>query len=135
MWALITFLISCQAYLSALFLHLPQSKLNEFVFGFSYNSPLIVIQAVIVWLLFSKIRLHNKFINYVGASTLAVYLFHMHPDIKDLYYCYGHDLYANTPTSHAVSLIILFITVFAVAVFMDKLRIYLWSLFSRYIHV
>ena len=43
---------------------------------FAYIAPGQIISSVAVLILFSKIRIQSKFINYIAASALSVYLFH-----------------------------------------------------------
>ena len=43
---------------------------------FAYIAPGQIISSMAVLILFSKIRIQSKFINYIAASALSVYLFH-----------------------------------------------------------
>lgn len=101
--------------------------MQNIIFGFIYNNPLIVLQSVCIFMIFKKITINNTFINYCGSSALAVYLLHMHPDIKNIYYNYTQTLYSKPILVHIISLIFLFILTFVVSVLLDKIRIRLFE--------
>lgn len=46
-----------------------------------YCSPLLILNATIIFLLFSKLRIQSKYINCMAGSMFAVYLIHSHPVI------------------------------------------------------
>lgn len=47
-----------------------------FTFAFPYNSPGIVINSVLLFMLFMRMSFHSKTINYLASSSLAIYLLH-----------------------------------------------------------
>lgn len=44
--------------------------------SFPYSSPLIIIGAVMLFMILGKQHIQSRFINYVAASSLAIYLIH-----------------------------------------------------------
>ena len=56
--------------------------------AFRYNSPLLIMSAICVFIPFMRLEFYNKFINTLASSCLAIYLIHsanlfiQHP-IKD----------------------------------------------------
>lgn len=44
--------------------------------SFPYSSPLILIGAIMFFMIIGKQRIQSRFINYVAASSLAIYLIH-----------------------------------------------------------
>ena len=44
--------------------------------SFPYSSPLILVGAVMFFMIIGKQRIQSRFINYVAASSLAIYLIH-----------------------------------------------------------
>ena len=47
-----------------------------FKFFFQYNSIILVANAVLLFVLFMRMHFHNKAINYLASSCLAIYLIH-----------------------------------------------------------
>lgn len=43
-------------------------------FWYGYNNPLVIINACVVFLLFLKIQIESRTVNYVAISAFAVYL-------------------------------------------------------------
>lgn len=62
---------------------------NAFVFDkilrltFYYNSVGLILNAVLIFLLFCKIRISNTAINYVASSMFSVYIIHEQPLIRN----------------------------------------------------
>ena len=44
--------------------------------SFPYSSPLILVGAMMLFMLIGKLHIQSRFINYVAASSLAIYLIH-----------------------------------------------------------
>ena len=44
--------------------------------SFPYSSPMILIGAVMFFMIIGKQQIQSRFINYVAASSLAIYLIH-----------------------------------------------------------
>ena len=48
---------------------------------FPYNSPLLILNSLLVFLLFSKLKIQSHVVNVMALSTFAVYLIHCHPAV------------------------------------------------------
>lgn len=101
---------------------------KDHLFGFIYNNPLVIIQSIVIFLIFKNYNIRSKFINYCASSVLAIYLVHMHPDIKQLFYHYTTSLYDHAFIMQTILLIGLFAVIFVLSILLDKIRI---ALFNR----
>lgn len=119
-----TCLITIFPLLLMLFLHKDGSSImSGNLVGFIYNNPFVIVQSICIFLLFAKLSIQNKFINYCSSSVLAIYLLHMHPDVKMYYYDFTKSLYLHSTSYQYVALVGLFAFVFVIAVLLDKIRI------------
>jgi len=96
--------------------------------GLAYNNPLVIVQSVAIFLLFSTFHIQSRPINAVASSVLAVYLLHMHPDVKQWYYDYTWSLYGLSLPVHYGILSLLFAMAFAVAIAVDRIRLVTFQL-------
>ena len=48
---------------------------------FAYNSPLVLLSTVSLFLIFTTLRIQSRFINYAARSAFAAYLIHKSPQI------------------------------------------------------
>lgn len=89
-------------------MHLGQidSNLCKFISGrinmyrYLYNSPIVIIQSLSIFLLFGKLKIKNKFINKLSSVTLGIYLIHENDYIKYNLYRWigiytGNVIYGN----------------------------------------
>ena len=96
----------------------------------AYTNPIVILSSVFLLLAFSKLELRNGVINYIASSSLAAYLFHLHPVIFPFYKNYVLTIYDNHNGFFSVILILCFILlVFFISVVLDKLRKLVWDLF------
>ena len=49
--------------------------------AFPYCSPLLIFNALLVFLIFSRFKIQSHIINSLASSTFAVYLIHCHPAV------------------------------------------------------
>ncbi len=106
------------------------TKLPVGVIGYAYSSPLVILQAVFLFICFAKMKFHSKFVNWCASSSFAIFLIHMHPSIKEIgYYSFSRSLYNLPLLHHIIILISLIASVFFLSIFIDKFRIYISSLF------
>jgi len=96
---------------------------------YPYLSPLVIVGSVYFFLFFTKLSFHSKFINWIASSAFAVYLLHCDPLFLEPYFLtlirawyidysiLGFLFYTS----------ILIISVFCLAIFVDKIRILLWE--------
>lgn len=88
----------------------------------SYNSPFVILSAVSMLLLFTKLHFTNKVVNYLASSSLAIYLFqeggyNFYKKIKAMYVTEWHTV------SFILMIIVLFALSMLIPMFIDKLRL------------
>lgn len=102
---------------------------------FNYISPLVILASVTLLLLFQKIKFQNKIVNWIAASSFAVFLFHVAPATNMVFFkntCIYIYNYFNGPT--CIAGIFLFLTiVFCCAILLDQLRILVWRKLSGWV--
>lgn len=60
----------------------------------SYDSPLVIASSICLFLFFSNLKIkYNKWINFIGASTLAILLLHMSPGSN--YFKFHEQIFNN----------------------------------------
>lgn len=97
---------------------------------YTYTNPLIICMSVSLLLFFTKLKpIYNKLINWIASSCFAVYLLHANELILRPFF--GKNIY-NLYQSHYglifVSYLLFFLfTFFAVAILLDKIRLWLWN--------
>jgi len=92
-----------------------------------YSNPIVIISALLLFLYFAQLKLNNRFINWLGASSFAVYLLHCNPNVYELYL----NSVKTVVESHNNSGYIMALGViggwFLVAVLVDQLRMFIWN--------
>ncbi len=101
-----------------------QLQAQKLIFGLSYASPLVILQAIFLFLCFARFNITSRFINWCSSSCLAIFLIHMHPLIKGHYYNYVATLYNQPILIHLSLLILLFCVIFVGSILVDKIRIF-----------
>lgn len=92
--------------------------------AFDYAAPLVLLQAVFLFIFFTRLNFQSKFINWCASSCFAIFLIHMHPTIKFIgYYGFTKSLYDFPICQHIAMLTGLIITVFFCSILIDKIRI------------
>lgn len=96
----------------------------------SYTSPIVIALCASTLLLFSKLRIQSRLINWVAASSFAVYLLHLHFSIAIPYFrTTVRHIYATHDGVICLLLIFLFLLgVYVCAIVIDQVRIALWRL-------
>ena len=99
----------------------------------AYTSPLTLVASIFLFLYFSKLKLKSRFVNYVAASAFAVLL--THGEQSFFHTCYTNKVvqwYDSCSTSQFLLYTTLWIlTVFAVSILLDKVRILVWNAVKR----
>ena len=89
-----------------------------------YNSPLLIISAVLFFLLFTKVTIRNRFINTIGISCISVYILHTCAPIIGWFVEYDIYIFNNYPFLLYLLLMIGgCIGVFFIAILLDKIRL------------
>ena len=93
----------------------------------SYVSPINILAAVLLFLAFSRIKLQSAAVNWIGSSTLAVYLIHCNARLIGRYTGFVRELSEQHPTGlFIVSVVGFMLLVFVGSILIDKLRLLLW---------
>lgn len=104
---------------------IPFASNTLFRLTFPYNSIVLIINASLVFLIFSKIQIKSKFINWIAASILPVYLIHENMYSGRYLYDFISDMQIiKNPVIYISAIVLLAITVLLVCVFIDKLLSY-----------
>ena len=94
----------------------------------AYNGLFVLIASAMLFLSFKRLKLQSRTINYIAASSFAVYLFHMHPLMRSVYGSICNYLFVNYGTFAYIGLIIAFIiAIFFLSVAIDLTRRWLWN--------
>ena len=101
------------------------------ILTFPYCSPVLYINAILVFMIIGKLRFHSRFVNWVASSAFAVYLIHYHPIVLDNIIKIGTDyiqsLCNNIPNG-VIPLYFLFsLVVFCTCILIDKLFQPVWK--------
>ena len=109
-----------------------------FMFGkmYSYINPLVIIESLALFLLFTKFEFKNKAINFIAASTFAVFLLHTNPNIAKPYFApLINNVYQSYDGITCLSIIFaILVIIFFLAVITDQVRIWLGSCIWKKIH-
>lgn len=98
--------------------------------AYAYSNPLVMIGALYLLLFFSKLKMpYMKWVNWLGASSFAVYLFHSESTIRSQFFTpqvkYLYGTYSGV--SCILMLFIFLLFIFFVSVIVDQLRILSWN--------
>ena len=96
---------------------------------FAYNSPLVIIASVAVFLFFTTIRLRSRLVNYVAISSFAAYLLHANYFfVEEVYVPLLKDWFAaGTFLVFSLKAAVFICALFVIAVLIDKIRIWAWD--------
>lgn len=89
----------------------------------NYNSPLIILSSLLFFMLFTKMSFRNRFVNNIGTSCLAVYIFHTCTPIVNWFARYNVYIFNNF--SFPCYLLLMLggcLGIFVVAILLDKIR-------------
>ena len=99
---------------------------------YAYNSPLVILASVAVFLLFTKFQFKSRIVNYIAVSSFAVFLFHAnHFFIDEVYVAWLKKWFAlDGIVLFSVKTILLVLSCFCCAIIIDKIRIFIWNKIS-----
>lgn len=95
----------------------------------SYASPFIVVGALALTMYFTTLHLpHNRWINFVAASSFAAYLLHSAPSVMVHFLNSVRSVYASSPGLLALLTIALLLAIYYMAALvLDQARIAVWN--------
>lgn len=92
-----------------------------------YSNPIVIISALLLFLYFAQLKLNNRFINWLGASSFAVYLLHCSPNMYELYLNSIKSVVVSHNNSGYIIALGVIVCWFVVAVLVDQLRVFIWN--------
>ena len=93
-----------------------------------YVCPTTILAALYLFLAFTKISIRNRFINFCGASSFAVFLLHTHPEVMSHFRTLFRDLHAElSPLPFWGCTLLILIGIFGAAILIDQIRIFAWK--------
>lgn len=101
---------------------------------FNYVNPLVIIGAVALLKTFAGIKAkHNRYINWVAASSFAVFLVHCNPNIGTPYFKpfmqQIYNDYSGIVCFAAFTFVC--IAIYLISILLDQPRKWLWRIISR----
>lgn len=92
---------------------------------FTYDNPLVILSSVLLLLAFHKLRFQNKAVNWIAASSFAVFLLHTNPNLCVPYFIpLMNNLYADYSGVMVLLTMLFFLAlIFMIAVLFDQVRI------------
>ena len=102
--------------------------------SFPYSSPFILVGAVLIFMIIGKQQIQSRFINYVAASSLAIYLIHgSRPYLPELHGVVCGYLQGIMGSNMLLlgSYIIYTLIVITACVCIDKCLTPIWSIINR----
>lgn len=108
---------------------------HGFQFFFEYNSPLLIFNAILFFILFAKIQITNKKINYLASSVFAIYIITNTPVIiSRILTPLSQIIYDKTDylTLYLLALILISLATMLFAISFDKILSPLWNLGNRW---
>ena len=101
-------------------------------YTYVYNSPFLLIMSISIFCLFRNLSFKNRWINYMASSSLAIYLIHEHPLMREVIYVQPFmKLIHLNPYFLFVIVIAFAIIVSVTCMLMDKVRVFLFSLIDK----
>lgn len=102
--------------------------------SFWYCSPIIYINAILVFMIFGKLNFSSRCINYCASSVFAIYLIHCEPFVLNKVIAYGATAILNFTHAEDFSTLLLFgiyaLAIVVICISIDKLLTPLWRLVS-----
>lgn len=104
---------------------------------FNYTSPLVILASISLLLAFQKFKIQSGIINWVAASSFAVFLLHVSPSTNiTLFKASCQWIYSQYDNILCVGFLFVFLLfVFVLAILLDQIRIGIWRIISKWLFV
>lgn len=124
--------------INALVAYFGKIKSNQAVIDtvYQFSSPIIIFASLCLLLIFSKIKLrHNTFINWVAASSFAVFLIHCFPlFIRKIFWPIVEYYYINYSLFTFIGFSVIFaLLLYISSILIDQIRIFTYNLIKKVI--
>lgn len=102
---------------------------------FSYTNPLVLLESLLLVIIFSRISIKSKIINWVGISCFSVYLLHANELLLRPYYGKIINSFSITESVECflISTTFFILGVFLISILLDKVRIAVWNIIISYL--
>lgn len=106
---------------------------NTNLLMFTYINPLVIVESVALLLYFSKLNFTSRVINWVAASSFAVYLLHANPNILKGFFKETILLVYNSSTGvlSMLCILIFLLTLFVASILFDQIRKITYEFISK----
>lgn len=112
-------------------------NLSEIAFylSYPYGSPIIILNAVLLFIVIGHFEIKSNVINWFAKSTLAIYLLHVHPVILSMIFIpFMRLAFDYTIHSYTMRIVLIFgatLIVMLGVVFVDKILKPVWNMIDR----
>ena len=136
-WKLLCFFLLLNVVVLAVWMITYDSKLSTLIWiaSWPYCSPILYINAILLFMIFGKLNFRSKAVNWVASSVFAVYLIHYHPVILNDIIRPVADYILNICNYSPIAVIPLFfvyaIIIFVVCIMIDKIMQPIWNYAGR----
>lgn len=97
-----------------------------------YNSPFVILASVFLFLVFVRMNFQSNVVNWLAASSFAIYVIHSHPLIFPIYADVIQTIYQSVSVFGYIGLtIVLAIIIGVICVIIDQMRIIVWRWLSK----
>ncbi len=98
----------------------------------AYNSPIVILMACLILIMFVRISLKSKAINYIAKSSFSVYIIHQFPLIVPIYNNCFNDLYIESVDYlYPIYIIAYCIAIYIFCIIIDQFRVYSYKLIQN----
>lgn len=97
--------------------------------SYPYNSPIIVLNATVFFMIFTKLKLKSKAVNYIAGSSFAIYLIHCHPFVNGVLLPAFFNEMTEVIQNHSLTMAVIILMTFGILTFsiiIDKALTPLW---------
>lgn len=101
---------------------------------FNYINPLVILGSAGLLMIFTIIKIkYNRFINWVAASSFAVFLVHCNPNLGTPYFKpLMQTLFSNFSSLTCLSIMFgVLVAIFLISILLDQPRKWLWKILSK----
>ncbi len=102
---------------------------------FKYDNPIVIVSSLSMVLFFSKLKIKSNLINWVAASSFAVFLLHTNPNLCKPYFVpFVKCLYLSNSGIPCLLYVLLFLVfVFIISILIDQIRLFLWRKLAPFV--
>lgn len=102
---------------------------------FTYTNPLVLLESLLLIIIFSRISIKSKIINWVGISCFSVYLLHANELLLRPYYGKIINNFSVTESIECflISTTLFILGIFLISILLDKVRIAVWNIIISYL--